>query len=219
MYPSASSPSVPAPSTLDASAPPDARTEERQLLAGLLADQPRAWVELERRYGRLLERCITKVTSRFSAVVGAEDVREIRAVLLLSLLANDKHKLRSFEVDRGVKLGSWLGMLAAHAAYDYLRGLRREPRRAAVVEAERLSSDAADPFEVLDLRERARAVERLLCDFTEKDREFIGLYFGEGLEPEEVAARMGISVKTVYSKKHKIRSRLAELLGGERLAA
>ncbi len=34
--------------------------------------------------------------------------------------------------------------------------------------------------------------------------EFITLYYGEGLEPEEIGRRMGISVKTVYSKKHKI---------------
>lgn len=199
--------------------PSDPTAEDRALVQRLLADDRRAWADLDRRYGRLIERCITKVTSRFSAVVGAEDVREIRAALLLSLLANDKHKLRSFEPSRGSKLGSWLGMLAAHAAYDYLRGVRREPRRVAVVEAERLSSEAADPFEVLDLRERARAVEALLRGFTEKDREFIALYYAEGLEPEQVAAQMGISVKTVYSKKHKIRSRLAELLHGARLAA
>ena len=38
------------------------------------------------------------------------------------------------------------------------------------------------------------------------------LYYAEGLEAEQVAEEMGISVKTVYSKKHKIRTRLAELL-------
>jgi RNA polymerase sigma-70 factor (ECF subfamily) len=45
------------------------------------------------------------------------------------------------------------------------------------------------------------------------------LYFDQGLEPEEVAQRMRISVKTVYSKKHKIRTRLEQMLQHERLAA
>ena len=39
------------------------------------------------------------------------------------------------------------------------------------------------------------------------------------LAPEQVAEEMGISVKTVYSKKHKIRNRLEEMLGNRRLAA
>ena len=43
--------------------------------------------------------------------------------------------------------------------------------------------------------------------------------YSEGLEPDEVARRMGISVKTVYSKKHKIQRRLVSLLAEQRLAA
>ena len=60
---------------------------------------------------------------------------------------------------------------------------------------------------------------RILAEFSEKDREFITLYYGEGLEPDEIAGRMGISVKTVYSKKHKIRSRLEAMLVERKLAA
>ena len=45
------------------------------------------------------------------------------------------------------------------------------------------------------------------------------LYFGEGLEAEQVAGQMGISVKTVYSKKHKIRLRLESAMAQGRLAA
>ena len=66
---------------------------------------------------------------------------------------------------------------------------------------------------------QASSVAALLSEFTHKDREFVELYFGEGLDPDEVARRMGISVKTVYSKKHKIQRRLADLLSGPRLAA
>ena len=48
--------------------------------------------------------------------------------------------------------------------------------------------------------------------FSAKDRDFIQLYYVDGLTPEEVAAEMEISIKTVYSKKHKIRCRLATTL-------
>lgn len=193
--------------------------DEQALLAGLIADEEQAWRAFSDQYARLIYRCITRVTARFSAVVGPEDVREIYAMLCVSLLANDKKKLRTFEPGRGNKLGSWIGMLAIHAAYDYLRTVKREPKRTGLTEAESLSSELPDPYDHCVRREQAEIVGHLFQSFTDKDQEFIQLYFGDGLEPEEVAARMGISIKTVYSKKHKIRTRLENLLSERRLAA
>ena len=193
--------------------------DEQRLLEGMIADHESAWREFNTRYARLIYRCITRVTARFTAVVGPDDVREIYAMLCMQLLANDKRKLRSFEPGRGNKLGSWIGMLAIHSAYDHLRGLKREPKRGCLSEAESLSSELPDPYDVYVMRQRASIVGSLLSGFSDKDQEFITLYYGEGLEPEQIAERMGISVKTVYSKKHKIRSRLETLLTERRLAA
>jgi RNA polymerase sigma-70 factor (ECF subfamily) len=82
-----------------------------------------------------------------------------------------------------------------------------------------LSSSLPDPCESALMRERAEQVSQLLAHFTDKDRAFIQLYFGEGLAPEIVAERLHISVKTVYSKKHKIQARLQALLNDAQLAA
>ena len=207
--------SVPNTPTADASE----IESEALLLAGMIADEEHAWREFNERYARLIYRCITRVTARFSAVVGADDVREIYAMLCVQLLANDKRKLRSFEPGRGNKLGSWIGMLAIHTAYDYLRTLKREPTRGSLAEAEALTCEQPDPHDVCVLRQQVGIVSEILGEFSEKDREFITLYYGEGVDPDEIASRMGISVKTVYSKKHKIRSRLEALLVQRRLAA
>jgi len=186
---------------------PTAWTEE-ELRTRLVASQPTAWREFERRYDRLIDRCILKVTRRFSSVVSADDVREIGGTLRLSLLANDMHKLRSFDPDRGNRFSSWIGLLAINAAYDYLRSLRREPGKAALTEATDLAAETPDPFEAVAQRQRATIAQRLLEQFSARDRTFAALYFGEGLDPNVIAARMKISVKTVYSKKHKIQARL-----------
>jgi RNA polymerase sigma-70 factor (ECF subfamily) len=79
--------------------------------------------------------------------------------------------------------------------------------------------ESADPFIEVDRKQREALLAELLRSFSDKDRQFVALYFDQGLEPEEVAARMRISVKTVYSKKHKIRTRLERMLLRERLAA
>ena len=194
-------------------------TDEQELIQGLLADDEASWRRFNDEYSRLIYRCITRVTARFSAVIGPEDVREVYAMLFVQLLANDKKKLRSFEPDRGSRFSSWIGMLAIHIAYDYLRGLKREPKRGCLSEAECIATDSPDPHDVCVVRERARLVGQLLGGFSTKDREFISLYFGQGLEPDVIAKRMGISVKTVYSKKHKIRTRLEAMLAERKLAA
>src|SRR4051812_13080411 len=74
----------------------DAAAEDARLLEGLLCNAPVAWREFGVRYDRLIFRCISKVTRRFGSRVTSDDVREIHGQLILSLLANDKHKLKSF---------------------------------------------------------------------------------------------------------------------------
>lgn len=185
--------------------------DELVLLDGLIANDGRAWREFALRYESLIQRCIGKVVRRFASRVTVDDAQEIYAQFIVSLLANDKHKLRSFDPTRGNRLSSWIGLLAMNAAYDYLRAVRREPRKATLPEAFEIASEGMDPFELTVERERAGLAEQLLRDFSERDRTFATLYFGEGMDPLEIATQMKISVKTVYSKKHKIQSKL-ELL-------
>ncbi|MBK6690980.1 MAG: sigma-70 family RNA polymerase sigma factor [Myxococcales bacterium] len=188
-----------------------AAAEDMVLVQGLVAGDPRSWREFSVRYDRLIQRCIAKVIRRFGSRVTAEDAREIQGQLILSLLANDKHKLKSFDPTRGSRLSSWIGMLAMNAAYDYLRSIRREPNKAALSEAFDLPCSSSDPFESAAERERADLAARMLSDFSERDRIFATLYFAEGMDPVEIADRLNISVKTVYSKKHKIQSKLEAL--------
>jgi RNA polymerase sigma-70 factor (ECF subfamily) len=185
--------------------------DERALVDALIANDATAWREFQRRYDRLILRCITKVTKRFAAV-SPDDVREIYAQLLVSLLANGKGKLRAFDAARGSRFSSYIGMLAIHCAYDWLRAMRREPQREALSEAIELTSELPDPFEAAAQQERADLAARVMEGFSERDRTFAALYFGEGMEPHEIARSMKISVKTVYSKKHKIQSKLESIV-------
>jgi RNA polymerase sigma-70 factor (ECF subfamily) len=185
---------------------------EADLIAGMMANDPAAWREFQVRYDRLIIRCITKVTRRFASIVSQDDVREIYATLYVSLLSNDMHKLRSWDPERGNRFSSWIGLLAINAAYDYLRTLKREPQKECITEAMELVADIPDPFELTSERERATIAQQTLADFSEKDRTFAALYFGEGMDPQDIANEMNISVKTVYSKKHKIQSRLESVL-------
>src|SRR5262245_5592981 len=95
------------------------------MVSGLLENRAEAWRALTMRYGRLIQSCISRVVSRFPSIVRAEDQAEIYSMLYLQLLANDRSKLRSFAPERGSRLSTWLGLLATHTAYDFLRTIRR----------------------------------------------------------------------------------------------
>jgi len=202
------------------STPEDGSPEaEAALIGAMLLGDPRAWRTFHARYDCLIYRCITRVTSRFALRLSGDDTGDIYATLLVQLCTGGMHKLRSFDPQRGRRLSSWIGLLAVNCAYDHLRALRREPHRASLDECEHLGTDALQPDEALDLKERARLASEILRDFSEKDREFVTLYFGEGLAVEQIAERMQISVKTVYSKKHKIQTRIEARIVGLGLAA
>ncbi len=188
---------------------------DQELLARMLVREGKAWREFHRRFDRLIFRCIHKVTARFRAVLSEEDVQEIYAQFLVEISQRDMRKLRAFDPERGNKLGSWLGMLATNTAWDYLRKVARRPPCADLGEAQELRSEAADPFDDVASREHLGLVRAAVRELSEKDRRFMQLYFVEGLSPDEVAARMRVSVKTVYSKKHKIRARLRRAVSAQ----
>ncbi len=185
---------------------------DRELLQRVFRNDERGWAELVRRYRALIYRCITKVTGKYSAISGA-DVDEIYADVLMQLLRDENRKLRMYNPSRGTKLGSWIGMIAVNAAYDYLRGFGRRP----VLDKVSATLDPHDecdrtPLDELMEKERWHQFNGMLADFTDKDRTFLELYYARGLEAEAVAAEMQISLKTVYSKKHKIRAHLVRAL-------
>lgn len=192
-----------------------------ELLRRMLQRESRAWREFHARFDRLIYRAIHKVTQRFSSVLDSADVEEIYAGLLCSLNSRDMHKLRTFDPERGHRLSTWISLLATNAAWDYLRAVSRQPARGPAIEAEDVSCPSPDPFSALASKEAWRRVHDTLSGFSEKDRTFVELFFMEGRTPEQIALEMQISVKTVYSKKHKIRCRLEHALsrGGVHAAA
>ncbi len=204
--------SCPPQSTPQAKIAAPTREHELTLLEGLLTGTEAAWRNFHRQYDRLIYRCIRKVTHGFSAVVRSEDEREIYSNLIVQLLSNDMRKLRSYDPDRGSRLGTWLGLLATHAAYDYLRSLRREVPRVPLSEADATRCDGASPFDQVHRKQQSGMIKQLMSKLSTKDQRFVALYFNRGLSPEAVANAMQISVKTVYSKKHKIQSRLETIV-------
>lgn len=190
--------------------------EEQVLLRGMIEGDAEAWRTFHTRYRGLIYRCIARVLGRGA---NEEDVREVYATLMVQLLSGDRHRLRMFDPERGNRLSSWLGLLATHCACDYARGQRRHDQQAPLIDGDFIVSDAPTPYESLIRKERMQRLSNALSTLTDKDQEFVTLYFAEDLPAEQIAERMNISLNTVYSKRSKIQARLCEMMGEGKLAA
>jgi len=185
---------------------------DAELLRRVLRNEKAAWIELVRRYRSLIYRCVTKVIGRYDSVLSSADADEIYADVLITLVRDDMRKLRLYDARRGTKLSSWIGMIATNVAYDYLRGTARRPILDRIDGIPEVQEDKASPLDGLLSSERRSRLNRMLSDYSDKDRAFVSLYYAQGLDAEEVAEEMKISIKTVYSKKHKLLARLQTTL-------
>jgi RNA polymerase sigma-70 factor (ECF subfamily) len=189
--------------------------DEATLIPSLLENDERAWRIFHERYGNRLQGAISKVTRQFPQLTGTDHVDEIYGVVCLRLLSDDKRRLRSFDPERGTPLGCWLCALARNSAYDFLRSRRRQPWLNRLGEDVSPSAEpvceAPDAFSVCCNREQVRMLQELLETLSARDQEFMTAYL-QGLEAEQIAEQLGISLGTVYSKKHKILERLEKLL-------
>ena len=191
---------------------------DRELLRHVLRSEGRAWAELVRRYRPLIYRCITKVTLKSTPpMLGSADLDEIYADVMMHLVRDDMHKLRIYNPARGTKLGSWIGMISVNAAYDHLRGAGRRPVLDKLGDAASTEIDEeADrtPLDLLSEKERWGHLIELLSEFSGQGPHVRRRlqHYQRGLEADEIAAEMQISLKTVYSKKHKIRAHLMRCL-------
>ena len=185
--------------------------EDGPLLDAVLRHDEPAWRELLRRFRNLIFRCVQKVAARYDAVLSNEDANEIFGDVLVNLIRDDMRKLRAWDPARGSKLGSWLGLLAINTAYDYLRQTSRRPVLDKIDHVLEHAAVEPDALDALIDKERWGALNAMMSDFTERDRAFVEMYYARGMEPEEIASEMKISIKTVYSKKNKVRSKLESL--------
>jgi RNA polymerase sigma-70 factor (ECF subfamily) len=183
-----------------------------ELLAALFAHRPTAWTALVDRYASLVRRCVARILSRAHRRQRA-DIDEVAAEVWLQLVKDDMRKLRMFDPARGTKLATWIATIACNTARDALRSAARRPPLADAGELPDIRDDhQPSPLATLVDKQRWEQANTLLRELSARDREFVELFFRDGLDADAVAAAMRINRKTVYTKSFKIRAQLARAL-------
>jgi RNA polymerase sigma-70 factor, ECF subfamily len=182
-------------------------SSDRELIEQLIRGDAAGWRAFIQSHGPAIRRAIERIVRRFPSMLCPSDAEDIYASFLHGLLARDMHKLRSFDAGRGASFATWMTRLASNAAWDHLRVVARmlSVSEAAVGSAPSL---APDPLSSLVVKESYERMQRTVEQLSSKDRTLLELIFLVGRSPEQIAHTMNISVKTVYSKKHKVQLRL-----------
>jgi RNA polymerase sigma factor (sigma-70 family) len=190
-------------------------SENTALLEALLVAQPgeereRLWVQFVRRYDRLILSCVLKALRRYGAIFSREDLEDLTGEVWLALLKDDLRKLRQYDVARGSRLATFLGLVSTNLTIDYLRARRGETTALDDVVVAHLT--AHGPRDLADDRERAGLARRALRCLSDEEQAFVFECFHEERAPEEMARSRGITVNTAYARKFKVREKLQKIV-------
>jgi RNA polymerase sigma-70 factor (ECF subfamily) len=186
--------------------------DELELLDALLDGEKQRWGEFVARYERLIVSCVLKVLRRYGALFTAEDLDDLVADAWLLLLRDDMKKLRQYRRDRGFRLASWIGLIATNSTIDQLRARAADAKPLDDVAESCVISSEESPDARVDAMKRAKLAQAALAQLTAEERAFVHDCFHEERSPEEMARERGVSINTVYSRKFKLRDKLARIL-------
>ena len=166
-----------------------------------------AWEQFVRKYSHLIWSCIHKTFRSSSFRYTAEDVEDVYSAIFLSLLENNCKKLQQFQSRNACMLSTWLAVVAVHQTIDYLRQHRRCLASTCSEQGELLGSvlDESPSIEtVLMEKQRNHAVEAKLAALSSQDRALFDLLSAQNLKPEAAAKKLGITMTSFYTRKHRL---------------
>lgn len=138
-----------------------------------------------------------------------KDVDRLSHRLVVLLLENNQHRLRTFSHQSSLK--TWLQTLANHYVSRYLR---RERRQISLAElpADFFTHDPLQDDETWEA-EKMKLLNKAIKRLTKRERELLALLRQDGLTSADIAQKMGIQTESVYRAKNELINKLQRLLG------
>lgn len=183
---------------------------------------------------------LQKVISRavWSVTKGAaskDDIQDMVQEVNIAMLSPGSRSLKSFDPSKGTKLETWVYMIARSVCVDTIRTNNKKslpkvylhdggdfpqnsgPHSNRLGIEDRADSEGKDPLALLLESEQRGKILTAMEQLSKADRDFLIMMFSDGdHSSEEMALQLGINIKTVYSRKHKLVRKLARLLSSSR---
>lgn len=112
---------------------------------------------------------------------------------------------------------AWLAAIASREALSFLRraGRRETPVAPEVLEVladERQSNNPRNPRQMAETAQRKELVESVVARLSPQQRAIFALRVGEDMPPKEIAERLGIPGRQVYTQLHRTIARIRKAL-------
>jgi RNA polymerase sigma-70 factor (ECF subfamily) len=186
------------------------RLSELTLLDAVLQGDDGAFKRFFQQFNCLVEMCVRKTYRGSGLSPSGDDVRDMVAEIWLFILDNDMNCLRRFDRDRHVRLTTWIGLLTRNKTIDRLR--TSKTGRLQLLTEELLDERACTRMSAVDeieIGQRVDLAQRAIARLKDWEQEFLEAWYGDELEPEELATRFDVALGTVYSRRFKIQAKLA----------
>lgn len=179
------------------------------ILCRVLEGDRAAAASFVRRYRATIEATVRRVYERAGWTPSREDVEDAVNETWLSLFDRQGENLRRYRVERG-RLSSWIALMARNRTLDRLK--TAYVRRTWLGSMLEEPSPDPGPPEQLELRERCSMAERAFERLAGEDRRFLEAWYVQQREPAELAAELGVTVTTVYTRRLKLQQKMARQL-------
>ena len=182
--------------------------EDRRLIAECVSGDRKASEVFVRRFSNLVYRSVLYTLRTRHVPYHDQDLEDFHNTIYLKLFEQDCKKLRQYEGRNGCSLATWIRIIAVRTVLNHIRkkgmdAIRWQRKRVPLDEMPEVRGDMAETWDLMDRAERARMVEDGIRSLPPRDRLFMKLHFDQGLPVEEVASALQISVKNVYTIKHR----------------
>lgn len=179
-----------------------------ELITGCLNDDKSAWELFVRTYSKLIWSAIHRTFSLYSFRYSREDSEDLYSSVFASLIEEDFRKLRQFRNEDACSFATWLRVVTSRMAIDHIR----RDKNNLFVEAGEGGADIIDTIpenspsvvEALEQKQMNGHFEKAIELLSDDDRDIYHHLFTKDTPPEEIAASLGLTVSTVYSKRHRI---------------
>ena len=190
-------------------------SEEKELLEACLTGNKEAWDAFVERHTDLIYKAILRALKKYSFDRNDQAVADLFNSVFVSLLENDRRKLRQFRWK--CSLSSWVYLIATRVTVDFLRRQTPEPLP--------LNGDGTDetplghrmpdqtplPDRQLEMKELERIAAEAKKQLTSSERLFLELFFERGLSASEVARILNTNPNNVYQMKHRLMKKMRVL--------
>jgi RNA polymerase sigma factor (sigma-70 family) len=173
---------------------------------------PYAWNEFLATYSRLIYSTIYSILRVKRISLDSSRIEDIFQEMIMMLMKDDYHKLRSFQSRNGCTLGSWLRVVVSNFMISYVRSSKTERLNDSLDEDnDSVSQLNESSGEVAGLsQDMAAQLDDCIRKLTVDDRYFLTLHVQQSLTIEQLKRFFHVSRGALDMRKSRLMGRLKE---------